>query len=177
MRPTVPAVVIALALAAGCGFAAQQPQQADPPASGPATTSGSGAGAGGGPQCPANSVIATTLGIAVTETQEPTRFGTSSVVCTFDGTLSSGTSANVTLRLQTGTSASDYADFRTKSAAQGFSLTDRSGIGDEAFTYVFGPAIGPINAVVARKGDLLVYLGSQASFEQEVALLKVLFAH
>ena len=171
MRATWPTALLALALLTACGPDPQPPAQGGATTAAGAPTSTS-AQSGGSPQCPANSVLASTLGITVTRTDAPARFGTTSIACGYDGTMADGNSANVTLRLQIRASASDYADFRQKSA--GFTLTDKSGVGDEAFTYSFGPG-NVLHTIVSRKGDLLVYVSSQASFDQEVALLNVLF--
>jgi hypothetical protein len=173
MRTTRPAAVLVLSLLAGCG--------SDPaPAAGPPAPSGAPGSAptsagDGQPQCPAAADLAT-LGIAVTANHDPTRSGTTVVVCSFDGTRSSdGNAVSVTLRLQNDASASSFADFRTQSAAQGYQVADRGGVGDEAFTYVFGPTRDPINTLVARKDRLMVYLGTQAPFDQEVAFVNQLF--
>ena len=53
-------------------------------------------------------------------------------LCGYDGPMADGKTANITLRMQVHTSASDYADFRSRSESYG--ITDRTGIGDQAFT-------------------------------------------
>ena len=179
MRSTI--ALLALILLTGCGSStAGGSPPAGPPAPGAATTPADGTagadtggtGIGGGPQCPEDQVIMSTLGVTVAHRQGPIRDAPMTILCDYDGPMADGKTANITLRMQTHTSASDYADFRTRSESYG--ITDRTGIGDQAFTYVFGPKSGQLIALVARKGDLLIYLASQASLEQEAALVNQL---
>jgi hypothetical protein len=178
MRSTI--ALLALILLTGCGSSTTG---GSPPAAGAATTPADGTagadtggtggiGIGGGPQCPEDQVIMSTLGVTVAHRQGPIRDAPMTILCDYDGPMADGKTANITLRMQIHTSASDYADFRSRSESYG--ITDRTGIGDQAFTYVFGPKSGQLIALVARKGALLIYLASQASLEQEAALVNQL---
>jgi hypothetical protein len=174
MRSTLPIGLLALALLAGCGPAAD-PQAGPPSAPGGAPTSAAGGSGGGGtgPQCPADADILKTLGITVTRDQDPQRFGTTAVVCSYDGKLSNGQGTSVMARLQVGAAAAEYASFTTTLPAQGYTISDRSGVGDKAFTFVLGAGL---NGLVALKGDKTIYIAAPASFDQEVALANVFFA-
>jgi len=172
MRATRLFPLLCLALATGCGGT---PPPAPAPGGPPAPTSAAGNGAAE-PQCPAESAILSTLGITVTKVKDPTRSGTTSVLCSYDGERAGGKPAVVMVRLQTGASAADMAEYRRKSVAQGLAVTDRSGIGDEAFVYVLGAVPDPLNSLVTRKGDRLVYIASAVSYDQEIVLANQLFA-
>jgi hypothetical protein len=173
MRSTWPAALLALALLTGCGSSSSGSPQAGPPA--PAATSGSAAGkTSDSVQCPANSVVGDGLGITVTGTDAPAPFGKSTIACSYNGTKANGESTSVTLRVQTDASHGDYADFKDKTAAQHYVVADRSGVGDEAFTYAVTNTSDPLNALVARKGRLFVYVASQTSFDQLVVLFNKL---
>ena len=173
MRSTWPAALLALALVTGCGSSSSGSPQAGPPA--PAATSGSAAGkTSDSVQCPANSVVGDGLGITVTGTDAPAPFGKSTIACSYNGTKANGESTSVTLRVQTDASHGDYADFKDKTAAQHYVVADRSGVGDEAFTYAVTNTADPLNALVARKGRLFVYVASQTSFDQLVVLFNKL---
>ena len=175
MRSTWPAALLALALVTGCGSSSSGSPQAGPPA--PAATSGSAAGkTSDSVQCPANSVVADGLGITVTSTDAPSTFGKSTVACGYNGTKANGDRTSVTLRVQTDASHSDYADFKDQTAAQHYVVADRGGVGDEAFTYAVTNTSDPLNALVARKGGLFVYVASQTSFDQLVVLFNKLAA-
>ena len=176
MRSTWPAALLALALLAGCGSNSDGSQQAGPPAPGPATTSSSGGKTSDTVQCPANSVVGDALGITVTGTDAPSRFGDKSIACGYNGTKAGGDRTTVTLRLQTDASHSDYATFKDQTAAQHYTTTDRAGVGDEAFTYPVTNTSDPLNALVARKGRVFVYVAAQVSFDQMVALFNKLAA-
>jgi hypothetical protein len=97
------------------------------------------------------------------------------VVCTIDGNRSDGTHVGVTLRLSIDASPSDFNEFEQQSAAQGFTMTNRTDVGEEAFTYSYGPTSDPLNALAARKGQVMVYLSAQIPFDQEIALANLLF--
>jgi hypothetical protein len=176
MRSTWPAALLALALLTGCGSNSNGSPQAAPPAPGPATTAPSGAKASGAVQCPENSVIADTLGITVTRNDAPARFGDKSIACGYNGTKAGDKLTSVTLRLQTDGSHSDYANFKDQTTAQHYTATDRSGVGDEAFTYPVTNTADPLNALVARKGGVFVYVAAQVSYDQLIALFNKLAA-
>src|SRR5262249_36150218 len=125
-------------------------------------------------QCPANSVVGDGLGITVAGTDAPATFGKATIACSYNGTKADGKLTSVTLRVQTDASHGDYADFKDKTAAQRYVVADRSGVGDEAFTYAVTNTADPLNALVARKGTLFVYVASQTSFDQLVVLFNKL---
>jgi hypothetical protein len=173
MRATRLFPLLCLALVTGCGGTPSPPVPA--PGGPPATAAAAGNGTAE-PQCPAESVILSTLGITVTKVKDPTRSGTTSVLCSYDGERDGGKPAVVMVRLQIRVSAADMAEYRRKSVAQGLAVTDRSGIGDEAFVYVLGAVPDPLNSLVTRKGDRLVYIASAVSYDQEIVLANQLFA-
>ena len=174
MRATWPAALLALALLAGCGSNSNGSPQAGPPAPGPANTTTAGAKTSGAVQCPENSVITDTLGITVTSTDaEAARSGDKTVVCHYDGTKAGGRTG-VTLRLQTDASHSTYTNFKGTTIGQKYTPTDRSGVGDEAFTYVIVAGSDPLNGLVARKGGVFVFVSAQVSFDQLIALFNKL---
>ena len=174
MRPTWPIALLTLALLAGCGSTAA-------PAAGPATSGGvptsAGQTAGGGSsrlQCPAETDVARTLGITVTRADDPIRNSTTVVACSYGGKRADGGGTGVMVRLQVGDAQREYNALKATTAAQGYPVTDMSGLGDEAFTYVVAKV--DLHGLSARKGDFTVYVTSQSSFEQEAALVNLIFA-
>ena len=177
MRPTLPLGVLTLALLAGCGSAADPPARAGgPPSAGGAPTSASQSigGSGAGPQCPADADIAKTLGITVTQGQEAARSGTTSVVCSYDGKGADGNITSVQVHMQIGDAEAEYAALKATAADQHYTTSDRSGAGDEAFT--FANASYGLNYLVARRGDKMVDIAAQVPFDKEVALANLLLA-
>jgi hypothetical protein len=182
MRPVVPIAVLTLALAAGCGPTASP--SAGAPAAGGGPTSAGGArtsagrspGAdGAGPQCPADADITKTLGITVTNDNDPVRSGTTSVVCGYNGKRADGGGTAVQVHMVIGRDAkAEYDGLKTAAVDQHYTTSDRSGIGDEAFT--FANSAYNVNFLVVLKGDKVVDISAQATVDKEVDLASLVFA-
>ena len=178
MRPTVPIAVLTLAALAGCGptagpSAAGQGPTSAAGAPGAATSAGTTGGNRAGPQCPADADIMSTLGVSVTNDHDPARNGTTSVVCGYDGKRADGKITSIQVHMQIGDAKAEYDALKKTAADQHYTTSDRSGIGDQAFT--FANADYGLNYLVALKGDMMVDIAAQAPFEQEVALANLLF--
>ena len=100
----------------------------------------------------------------------------SGVVCDYDGMrTAAGAMTGVSLSIGNGVDSARFAGVRASYAERGVFLTDLSAIGDEAFT-LSTPAPGlVVTTLIARKGDVLVTLSAQATLEQEIALVTVIF--
>jgi len=173
MRPILPIAVLTLSLLAGCGQNAGPSADQGPTSAGGAPTP-TGRSTGAGPQCPADADLTKTLGITVTNDHDPVRSSTTSAVCSYDGKRADGRAASVQVHLQLGGAKAEYDALKKTAADQHYTTSDRSGIGDEAFTFAnndYG-----INYLVVLEGDLMVDIAAQASFEQETALANLLFA-
>jgi hypothetical protein len=176
-------LAVALVLmTAGCGRAADRPSQAGPPPADATTTSSGDGTAGGGagdpaqPQCPTVADITSTLGVTVVLAEDPDRNGDSMVECVYLAKKADGSSGSVAVGVQTGQSHDDYLKVKRHITDDLKLVTsDRSGIGDEAFTYLIGPAASPDNALWTRKGKVIVYIQCPVSLEQQVALANLLF--
>jgi hypothetical protein len=129
-----------------------------------------------GPHCPASSVVGSALGMVLGDVRA-TPLPESGVVCEYDGMrTAAGAMTGVSLSLGRGVDASRFASVRASYEGQALLLTDVPGVGDEAFT-VSMPAPGLIvNQLIVRRGDLLVTLSAQATLEQEIVLVKAIFA-
>jgi hypothetical protein len=171
-----PIVLFILPLLAGCGTN-PAPAAGPPAAGGGPTSAGHSTGTSGatsaGPQCPAGTDVGQTLGITVTHADDPVRNDTS-VVCGYGGTRADGGGTGATIRLQTGDAQREYEALKGTAGAQGYPTTDKSGVGDEAFTYSIARA--NLDFLVARKGEFVVFISAQASFDQEVALANLLIS-
>ena len=120
-------------------------------------------------------VVGQSLGMALGGVQE-TFLPQSGVVCDYDGMRTAvGALTGVSLSIGKGVDAARFAGVRASYAERGIFLTDLSAIGDEAFT-LSTPAPGlVVTTLIARKGEVLVTLSAQATLEQEVALVRMLF--
>jgi hypothetical protein len=173
----LPIALLAVALLAGCGSTASPPAQAQGPTSAGGTPASAGRATGGkgaGPQCPADADITKTLGVTVTSDNTPARSGTTSVVCGYNATKADGGGTAVQVHMQIGDARAEYGALKQSAADQHYTTSDRSGIGDQAFT--FSNASYGINYLVALKGDLMVDIAAPATFEQETVLANLLFA-
>ena len=166
----------------GCGPAADQSSQAGPPPADTATasnddgTAGSGAGDPAEPQCPSTSDITDTLGVTVFLAEDPVRNGDTMVECVYLAKKADGSSGSVAVGVQIGQSHDDYLKVKRHITDDLKLVTsDRSGIGDEAFTYLLGPAANPDNALWTRKGGVIIYIQCPVSLEQQVVLANLLF--
>jgi len=176
-------LAVALVLmTAGCARAADQSSQVGPPPANAPTTSnddrtaGSDAGEPAQPQCPTTSDITSTLGVTVFLAEDPVRNGDTSVECVYLAKKADGTSGSVAVGVQTGQSHDDYLKLKRHITDDLKLVTsDRSGIGDEAFTYLIGPAATPDNALWTRKGGVMVSIQCPVSLEQQIALANLLF--
>ena len=176
-------LAVALVLmTAGCGPTADQSSQAGPPPADTGTTSNDDGTAGGGtgdpaePQCPSTSDITDTLGVTVLLAEDPVRNGDTMVECVYLGKKADGSSGGVSVGVWTGQSHDDYLKFKRHITEDlKLATSDRSGIGDEAFTYLIGPAATPDNALWTRKGGVMVSIQCPVSLEQQVALANLLF--
>jgi hypothetical protein len=170
-------LVLVLMLATGCGGSRAATPPAAPSATDSATTSsdtGSGADSAGA-QCPATSVILETLGITAPDDSDPIGTGTETVICKFEGTRA-GEPAGVVLRLSLDATPDDFVQFRKDYTSRGYTTTNRSGLGDEAFSFALTTGANPVNGMAARKGKVFVYVEGQVPFDQEAALASRLLA-
>jgi len=177
MRPALPIAVLTVALLAGCGPTASPPASAGGPTSagGAPTSAGrSTADKSAGPQCPADADIAKNLGVTVTSDNSPARSGTTAVVCGYNAKKADGGGTAVQVHIQIGDAKAEYNALKATAADQHYTTTDRSGIGDEAFTFA-NTSFG-INYLVVLKGDMMVDIASPATFEQETGLANLLLA-
>jgi hypothetical protein len=110
----------------------------------------------------------------VTNDHDPARSGTTSVVCGYDAKRSDGVGTAVQVHMQIGGARAEYDALKKSSSAQGYTTSDRSGIGDEAFT--FSATAAGLNYLVSIKGDMMLDIAAPSSFEQEVTLANLLFA-
>jgi hypothetical protein len=158
MRPARPIAVLTVAVLAGCG----------PTSAGRST----GAQSAGIP-CPTDADLAKTLGFTVTNANDPVRSGTDSVVCSYDGKRADGKVTSVQVHMVTGLDAGrEYGGLKQTAADQHYTTSDRSGVGDEAFT--FTNASYSLNYLVVLKDKKEVDISAQVPFEQEVALANLL---
>jgi len=161
-------------LIAGCG--SNDPASAPPAGGGQVPAAGGGGGANANQvDCPTSAMVGQHLGFTPKGDVDVTRGSSETVVCSYNGTFSDGKSATALLRLGTDTSPSYFADFKKQEADQGYKTIDVTGLGDEAFRFET-QSFGVINNLVARKGNYQIYVGAQATVEQETELVKALFS-
>ena len=179
MRVGRAGVLLAVLMTAGCTSGA--PPQWAPRDQSPARTTTppptytAATPAEGGPRCPTSALVGQALGMALGGVQE-TFLPQSGVVCDYDGMrTAAGAMTGVSLSIGKGVDAARFAGVRASYAERGVFLTDLSAIGDEAFT-LSTPAPGlVVTTLIARKADVLVTLSAQATLDQEIALVKVIF--
>ncbi len=179
MRVGRAGALLAVLMVAGCSsgappeWAPRGPSPAHPTT--PADTFVPATPAEGGPRCPTSALVGQSLGMALGGVQE-TFLPQSGVVCDYDGMRTAvGALTGVSLSIGKGVDAARFAGVRASYAERGIFLTDLSAIGDEAFT-LSTPAPGlVVTTLIARKGEVLVTLSAQATLEQEVALVRMLF--
>lgn len=179
MRVGRAGVLLAVLMAAGCSSGA--PPQWDPRGAGPgqsatpAPTFAVATPAEGGPRCPASTVVGPALGMVLGGVKE-TFLPQSGVVCDYDGMrTAAGAMTGVSLSIGNGVDSARFAGVRASYVERGIFLTDLSAIGDEAFTLSTAAPGLVVTTLITRKGDVLVTLSAQATLQQEIALVKVIF--
>ena len=110
----------------------------------------------------------------MTNDHDPVRFGTTSVVCGYDAKRADGVGTAVQVHMQIGDAKREFDALKKSATDQGHTTSDRSGIGDAAFTIAVDAA--GLNYLVVLKGEMEADIAAPARFEQEVALANLLFA-
>jgi hypothetical protein len=179
-RAAVLVSLLAFAALAGCGDGTEPPSAANQPAGNPGSNQAPVApattGAAGQPTCPDLDLVASHLGMTLNPNPLVTT-AENSVFCQWSGRMVTDNRATVaTVSLRTQYPASDMVKYRQQETESGHTLSERAGVGDEAFTFSIESFGHTINNLVVRKGDRMVYIGSLASLDEEVGLARLLLA-
>jgi hypothetical protein len=153
----------------GCGGSADKSNQ--PAAAGPTATSTAkgGGNAGGSKDCPTSAAIGTALDM--TFNGEPSMMSSGSArSCSYTGTRNSDKgNAFVLIFFREGTAA-DMARTKVDDNGTGTVPVDRTGIGDQAYSWEIQSIRTTGENVVARKGTHIVQIGAPATLAQVSAL-------
>jgi hypothetical protein len=135
----------------------------------PSATGGNNSGQAALPDCPTAAAISSAL--KITYIDPITTGGAKERNCSYaSGSVETG---NASLHFEILAAPTDFAAIKIGYSA-GRTVTDISGLGEEAFSSVLSAGAAPTNTVAARKGTLAIVLMSYASVDNEKAFIATL---